>query len=614
MEPSFYCAVWTLEAYQLLVKHFVNSFERILASTSRGAFGVLDWSFIHIFSWHWASFVCATMLGVAGFFVGRRLKIFNHPDFPLASPAIRIFGGWGIYLTGAIALIAVTTLALAVVFLVGIGASMEAALKKWDQWSAIQYYFLKVWPWISYQTYAAFAGAVLGSILSVYLVLQWIPNIERGQGLRDVRQMSKLFSNMKGYSPQKFIDLNKGIFVGLEDGEHPIYVPIKQFHETHTQIIGASGSGKGIALGLLAYQFILGGESVVLFDPKGDKRLPLVAALAAKKAGRRFWFLDLRPEAAPQFNLLAGTAAFEIEELLVAGLGLQPTAGDSDYFRGIDQDAAFSVAQHAVEIQQPSLATIYDFARQDAEVSKADNFVRRLKQVAQLTAIQTTHDFDFPGILSRGDVLYIQGSTDNARVKTLQTMVLIRILQVIKAQGCERKVALFLDEFKHLLCGVSLDALGTVRERGCHAVLAHQSMGDLGGCPGLRREDVEARVVDNTTLKLVYRLNDAKASADFAARSGKQRTHAEGVRGLDQENKDQRTWTEVQQFRMPEDLFTHLHRPSDGNQVVAAGVLFGYKTARLIAVSPINVSGRLPPVRSAPPDSFVFPTQSQSLI
>jgi len=136
----------------------------------------------------------------------------------------------------------------------------------------------------------------------------------------------------------------------------------------------------------------------------------------------------------------------------------------------------------------------------------------------------------------------------------------------------------------------------------------------LGGCPGLRREDVEPRVVDNTTLKLVYRLNDAKASADFAARSGKQRTHAEGIRTLDQDNKDQRAWTEVQQFRMSEDLFTHLHRPSDGKEVVAAGVLFGYKTARLIAVSPINVKGRLPPVQSAPSETFSAPSARESLI
>ena len=435
----------------------------------------------------------------------------------------------------------------------------------------------------------------------------------RGRPSR-VRHMEKLFKKMKAYNPQNWIDCRKGIFVGLEEGKHPVYVPTQQFHETHVQVVGASGSGKGISLGLLANQFTLAGEGVIIFDPKGDKRLPLVAALATKKAGKQFRFIDLRPDAPPQFNLLSGASAHEIEELLIAGLGLQPTSGDGDYYRGLDQDAAASVAHQVAGSDVATIATALELARKDAEVLKAENFVRRLKQVSELAAIQTSHDFDLEGIVARGDVLYILGATDNHRVKTVQMMLLIRLLQIIKRQPSGQKIALFLDEFKHLLCPVSLDALGTVRELGCHAILAHQSMGDLGGCPGLKREDVEPRVVDNTTLKLVYRLNDAKASADFAARSGKQRTHVEGVRALDQDNKDQRAWTEMQQFRMSEDLFTHLHRPSDGNEVVAAGVLFGYKTARLIAVSPINVMGTLPPVQAAPPEKSSVPTAREALI
>lgn len=592
----------------------MNFIDRILASTLRGTFGALDWLLIHVFSWHWAWFAGVALFGTISFFVGRRLKKYNHPDFPLASPAVRIFAGGAIYLIGGIAIFLAAALVFGVVSLVTVGASTQAALQKWDQWAGIQYYFLKIWPWVHDQTLAALAGGTVGTFLSAFLVLVAIPRHERGQGLRDVRHMNKLFKKMKGYTPQKFINLEKGVFVGLEDGKHPIFVPVTQFHETHTQVMGASGSGKGIALGLLAYQFILAGESVVLFDPKGDKRLPLVAALGAKKAGRKFWFIDLSPEAPAQFNLFAGASVFEVEDLLVAGLGLQPTAGDGDYYRGIDQDAALAVAQYAASITDPSITKLLDFASQDSQVSKAENFVRRLKQVSQLTAIQTTHDFDFAGILERGDVLYVKGSTDNYRVKTLQTMVLIRILQVVKAQGCKKKVAMFLDEFKHLLCSVSLDALGTVRELGCHAFLAHQSMGDLGGCPGLRREDVEPRVVDNTTLKLVYRINDAKASADFASLSGKQRTYVEGVRGLDQDNKDQRTWTEVQQFRMSEDLFTHLHRPSDGNEVVAAGVLFGYKAARLLAVAPIGVKGSAPTAIAAPVETIIQPKSVEALI
>ncbi len=587
--------------------------DNILDSTARGAFGLRDWFLTYVFSLHWAVFAAVGMFAVIAFFVGKRLKNFINPDLPRLSPFIRFIGEFA-FLGGFLTIFGALVIAIAFGVVTFLGANAEAILNHWDQWAVVNFYFLKIWQSISLQTFSLLGGGLTGALCSAFFILHTLPMLERGMGLRDVRAMHKLFTRMKNYSPLEFIDLKKGIFVGLEDGKHPVHVPIGQFRETHTQVIGASGSGKGIALGLLAYQFVLAGESLVIFDPKGDKRLPLVAALAAKKASKKIWIINLGPDAPPQFNLFAGATASEIEELLISGLGLQPTAGDGDYYRGIDQDAAASVAQLGAKKESPNISTLFDFARQDPEISKADNFVRRLKQISQMPSIQTSHDFNFAGILSRGDVLYIHGSTDNHRVKALQTMLLIRLLQIIKKQKNGRKVALILDEFKHLLCSVSLDALGTVRELGCHTVLAHQSMGDLGMVQGMRREDVEPRVVDNTTLKLVFRLNDAKASKDFAARSGKQRTHVEGVRGLDKDNKDQRTWTEAQQFRMSEDLFTHLLRPSDGNEVVAAGVLFGYKTARLLAVSPINVKGSAPSAIPAPPETIVKPKSSEALI
>ena len=545
---------------------------------------------------------------------GKRLRRYNHPDYPLASPIVRQFLGQGAYWFGISIAISIFVVISSIVGLSVVAARAKSSLDGVNLTEAVNYFFGLIWLNVSGQVTALFIGSLVGLIIGLFLSFRTIPLLERGRGLRDVRYMQKLFANMRTFSPLQYENLKKGIFVGLEEGKHPVYVPIHQFRETHTQIMGASGSGKGIALGLLGFQFVKAGECVIAFDPKGDQRLPLVLAVAAKQAGVQFHTLDLNPTAQPQFNLLAGMQANEIEEMLVGGLGLQPTSGDSDYYRGIDQDAAEAVASRVQSIEKRSLLTLLELAQGDESISKADNFARRLKQVCQLPVIQTTHDIDLTGIIQRGDVLYILGSTDNHRVKMLQTMLLIRILQIIKASQGSRKVALVLDEFKHLLCSVSLDALGTVRELGAHAILAHQSMGDLGMCAGLRREDVEPRVVDNTTLKLIYRINDAKTSANFAALSGKQRTHIEGIRGLDDERKDQRTWTESQEFVMSEDIFTRLHRPSDGKDVVAAGVLFGHKSAKLIAVSPIQVTGKAPDIVPAPAHSIVSLATPEVLI
>ncbi len=593
----------------------MNIIENFLGKTSRATFGLLDSVLTNLSAWHWLWYFVVGLLATVFLVVGKRLKRFNHPDRPLLSPFIRGGAGGGLKWLGGITLLGLSSLAGSVLILVVVGAAALAGSEKQELWPVAKYYLSVVWPWVKQPVWAVIAGCTSGLITSLYLTFRTVPLWERGEGLRDVRHMQKLFRRMRQFSPLDFIDIKKGIFIGLEEGRRAVYVLLKQIHETHIQILGASGGGKGISLGVLGYQFILARECVIFFDPKGDRRLPIVLAWAAKLAGVIFHIVDLNPTAPPQFNLLAGAKAHEVEEMLVGGLGLEPSSGDGNYYRGLDQDAAQRAASLVGGENSLSLPGLLNLVQSDEAFEKADNFVRRLRQVCDLSAVQTSHDIDLPGIVERGEVLYIRGSTDNHRVKTLQTMLLIRLLQVVKSRGeTSRKVTLILDEFKHLLCQVSADSLGTVRELGCHAVLAHQSMGDLGSVPGMRREDVEPRVVDNTTIKLVFRIGDEKASANFAAKSGKQRTHSEGVRGIDEEGHDQRTWAETQQFRMSEDLFTHLHRPSDGTEVVAAGVLFGIKSARLLAVSPIVVDGNMPNVTAAPSESVMPVNKPEALI
>lgn len=554
--------------------------------------------------------------GVFGYFVGARLRVFNHPDRPYLSPAIRGMSVPLLWMPGMLINYLAFTFSCLTVMLTLLLSMVVSTVNESVYPTVLHNYTLQVWLSLRTPVMTFLVSAVLAGLVSAATCLYVLPRFERGKGLRDIKNIEKLFRSLRSYDPLKYLNLEKGIFVGLEDGKDPVYVPRQKFKETHTQVIGASGSGKGIALGLLGYQFSLAGECVIVIDPKGDQRLPCVLASAAKEQGVEFHHLDLNPNSPPQINLLAGACASEIEEILVGGLGLQPSGTDSDFYRGIDQDAAEALAHKCGSMAHLSLVKLLEFAQNNDEFKKADNLIRRLRQVCQLPVTQTTFDIDLTGIIQRGDVLYIRGSTDNYRVKTFQSMLLIRILQIIKSTQVENKrpVALILDEFKHVLSTVSLDALGTVREYGCHALLAHQSMGDLGACAGLRREEVEPRVVDNTTLKLVYRLNDAKTASDFALRSGKQRTHAESVRPLNDEKREQRSWTEVQECKISEDVFTHLHRPSDGPDVVAAGVLFGHKDARLVGVSPIQTDQAIPPVKAAPAETIARSKRREDLI
>jgi len=474
-------------------------------------------------------------------------------------------------------------------------------------------------------------GAVMGKIMS-YRFKEGGPT---ASGLRDIRRFADWFKGMNAYDPVEYIDIDKGVFVGLEQvldaqgkinkNEHnPIYVPWPLFRETHAQILGSTGSGKGISLGVLGYQFILNREALIVFDPKGDARLPLVLSLAANKIGSEFVHLDLQAQSFPQFNILEGASAIEIEELLVAGLGLQPSSGEGNYYRGIDQDAAEQVsklAKASLYTKTIALPELLKMAQTDKHLSKADNFIRRLRQVCDLRAIQTTHGINISEHIKRGNVIYIRGSTDNHRVKMLQTMLLIRILQIVKSRYLEdsksqtrRSVCMILDEFKHLLSPVALDMLGVVREMGCHALLAHQSLADLAACPGLDRKDVEPVVVDNATLKLVFRIGDEQAAKGFANKSGQQKVYKETIKPVQNAIEYDKSWAEAQQTRISQDMFLHLHRPSESKSPYTAGVLFGLGLAKLFFLSPVMVSGSLQPPLEAPSQTQINMDSLEDLI
>jgi hypothetical protein len=480
-----------------------------------------------------------------------------------------------------------------------------------------------------------FLGGSIGGQIGRLIAYVLSASQANSSGLRDIREISKWFNKMHAFDPLDYIDVSRGVFVGLEEAldqesetrkeiRAPIYVPWPLFRETHAQILGSTGSGKGVSLGVLGYQFVLNKEALIVFDPKGDARLPLVLSLAAKQSGQEFIHLDLQAAASAQFNILEGASENEIEELLVAGLGLQPSGGEGNYYRGIDQDAAAQVSKIATARQLTQIITLpylLEIAQLSKQLSKADNFVRRLRQVCELRVIQTTHGIGISEHIGRGNVIYIRGSTDNHRVKMLQTMLLIRILQIIKTRYIldsvsqqKRPVCMILDEFKHLLSPVALDMLGVVREMGCHALLAHQSLADLAACPGLDRRDVEPVVVDNATLKLVFRIGDEQAAKGFANKSGQQRTYKESIKSAGDGLGEDKSWSEVQHTRISPDLFLHLHRPSEGKAPFAAGVLFGQGLAKLFTLSPILVSGLLAPPIKAPGHTTIASTRLEDLI
>ena len=221
--------------------------------------------------------------------------------------------------------------------------------------------------------------------------------------------------------------------------------------------------------------------------------------------------------------------------------------------------------------------------------------------------MNTKGGLDIADAMSRGDVIYVIGSSDNENVKMVQKMLLVRIMQIIKCR--DRLVqhvpaCIVLDEFKHLLSPSAFTSLGVVRDFDTHILLAHQSMGDLHACPGIDPAEAHGAVVDNTSVKIVYKIGDDEYAERLARVSGKRRTYVDSSsKQLDDAGASTGSWREDKVHHIDMDLITHLPMPSDRQKQASVGVLFGIGNARTFHVGPIAVFGKMPTPAEAVPYS-----------
>jgi hypothetical protein len=444
---------------------------------------------------------------------------------------------------------------------------------------------------------------VIGVAAALVLVFRNIPRWERGSGLPDVGETAGSFARYTRFEPTGFIRLRKGCFVGKDKRHKPVYLPWAKLRETHVQVVGTTGCGKGTLMVVVAYQCVLAGEAVFWFDPKNDRYSSRLMQQAAEKAGRQFILLNLNADQPPQFNLLAGASAHEISDLFVAGFDLRGKGTDGDFHRGRDEDAAMQAAELAVSRNLRSLGGVMAACADNDAIVKQEHFWRCLRKVAQLPACQTETGADLANAIAEGAVVYVIGSADSEVVKMLQRMVLVRVVQLIKARDRNeelRPVCVVLDEFKHLISPVSLAALSTVRDFGAHFLIAHQSLGDLESCPGISPADAYRAVVDNTAIKFVFRINDGEHAERLARAAGMRRTFSEVTSKEAGEFAGAGAWRETQTHYLNPDLLTHLPMPSDRPGQASVGVLLGFGMARLFYLGPLAVTSAMPRPVEAP--------------
>ena len=547
--------------------------------------------------------VITIFLIITLYIVSTKLRRFANPNSPKLSQAIREFTEV-IYLVSLFLLLTLLFYLL-IIFTLGFFAfSLVDSLKAEGFIGLLEITWIEMWRAMYDILMPLIIGSIVGLTVGLYLKYFQIPEYESGEGLDDVNDIANSFNKLNGFDPTKYIDIKKGCFFGASIDKKLLYVPWQKIRETHIQVLGSTGCGKGMIMTSIAYQSILAGETLIWFDPKFDRFSPRILADAAKKAKKDFFLINLNPNQPPQLNPLAGANSYEIEELLVTAFDLKGKGTDGDFHRGKDEDAAIQASKIAIDKNALSIPELIKSCSGVEEIRAQENFWRKLTKLGDLNAIKTKFGLSLEDAILSGSVIYIIGSTDNERVKMLQKLLLVRVNQIIKKKDRFKQnppTCIILDEFKHLLSVTALTGLGVIRDFNAHCLLAHQSLGDLDSCAGITRAEAEGAVLDNTAIKIIYRIGDSDYAEKLSKNSGKKRVFVEHAgKGLDKNNQQQGSWKESNLPLIDTDIFTHLPMPSDRKGQASVGVLLGVGVSKLFFTGHLSTITQMPVVRMAP--------------
>ena len=456
-----------------------------------------------------------------------KATVYTFPVFAFVMP----------FLTGIFSVAAVSSDQDSLAFPVLWALTLSAGVIAPAQYALLQYYInyslIERIPSWYYPVMMVFmlAGGIMVSMLAIRTLTPPWERLKKRLTVRtslernrrtDLRDNSNFVpTKIKDFDPAKYYK-HGNYFIGLNETNKPVYYQANNL--PHVQVAGTSGAGKGVFIGSLCAQVIKNGGALVYIDPKDDEWGPHVVHHAAAEDGAMYRFIDLRPQAPAQINLLAGASAEQIEELFMAAFSLSEKGEAADFYRIKDREAAYKVAQMAGG-KNMTAAQVYNKMRDSDVFDEAPYFAGLLLEMAKLRSVNAKKGFDLAEVINNGGAVYVVGSMRNARVIRMQRMLLVRLIQLAEDRPRtkdRRQITVVLDELKYHISRPALEALGAARDKGLSVVMAHQSLADLRDCPAdLNPDAVTGAVMENGKLKLIYRIEDPDTAEWLARKSGK---------------------------------------------------------------------------------------------
>ena len=408
------------------------------------------------------------------------------------------------------------------------------------------------------------------------------------------------------FDPLKYIEPSRGVFLGLDEKEQPVFVEFGKGNSApHVQVVGTTGAGKGVSLGIMASQFMGRGEAVFFLDPKDDEWAPSVMFDASNRLKKPYYYINLNRPHGPQFNLMEGVSDIQAFELFQAGFSLIDR-GDASDFYGIDdrfeadavadmisknqvQNLAQNISQNGFTLAQAYTASL---SRMEENDEAGKKFYGKLREMAKVPSINAeAGGMSLKKVVEEGGCVYIVGSMRNDIIRTVQRMLLVRLIQLAeerdRMKGELRKICIVLDEVKYYLSKPAQEALGAARDKGVHLILAHQSLGDLKDCTkDMSPDAVVDAVVENCRVKICYKVMSPVTAEWLAAMSGKILVDDESrtvVKNLMQAEivDSKRSIRQAERYLMDENMLMNLP-PS-------VGVIYGAGLPKFVSIRPLKV-------------------------
>lgn len=371
------------------------------------------------------------------------------------------------------------------------------------------------------------------SVVAIYWSIRslisefWNNKILRKQRVDESSDITKTKTHDKTvFQPENYwrISCKKAqkIFIGLGlENKKPNYVPLDVWQSNHMQVVGPTGTGKGVLLGSLAAQAILRNDLLVVIEGKRDRFFPHIVAEKCKEAGRQYHIVDLMEGTPGGWHpFFEGTKTEKIARI-VESFGLMPTGDNSDVYKVEGKE----ILTQAMSETSGVCSELHSWIHNNVKGNRG----RKEKAYLATWSARQSINPHVPGFkLSRAldakEVIFLRTDLNDEELTIPLKAFLMQVCQWKFANPNSQHLTLIADEVSLYASPYLAKANATIRDTKTNLVLAYQSFSDLESTfPGPVGKVIRQRIDQNCQLKVFYGTRDNLTVDEVSKMSGTRR-------------------------------------------------------------------------------------------